>query len=131
MNNAYLYNFVTNVLSFSELLEWCTEPTVSFSNQLSCHPGDFISRMFVSGESFKEAELEKYCDYESVEVPDSYTGPRLSFPLLPEHATALLEAFKQKQVRTPKATALSPSPQRGVGWRSWVQGSSQAKLVGA
>ncbi|NXP79504.1 PPE2 phosphatase, partial [Ramphastos sulfuratus] len=58
---------------------------------------DFISRMFVSGESFKEAELEKYCDYESIEVPDSYTGPHLSFPLLPDHATALLEAFKQKQ----------------------------------
>ncbi|KFP84961.1 PREDICTED: serine/threonine-protein phosphatase with EF-hands 2 [Apaloderma vittatum] len=58
---------------------------------------DFISRMFISGESFKEAELEKYCDYESMEVPDSYAGPRLSFPLLPDHATALLEAFKQKQ----------------------------------
>ncbi|XP_009322320.1 PREDICTED: serine/threonine-protein phosphatase with EF-hands 2 [Pygoscelis adeliae] len=58
---------------------------------------DFISRMFISGESFKEAELEKYCDYESMEVPDSYTGPHLSFPLLPDHATALLEAFKQKQ----------------------------------
>ncbi|XP_071411440.1 serine/threonine-protein phosphatase with EF-hands 2 isoform X1 [Pithys albifrons albifrons] len=58
---------------------------------------DFISRMFISGESYKEAELEKYCDYESIEVPDSYTGPHLSFPLLPDHATALLEAFKQKQ----------------------------------
>ncbi|XP_010119946.1 PREDICTED: serine/threonine-protein phosphatase with EF-hands 2 [Chlamydotis macqueenii] len=58
---------------------------------------DFISRMFISGESFKEAELEKHCDYESMEVPDSYTGPHLSFPLLPDHATALLEAFKQKQ----------------------------------
>ncbi|XP_051475775.1 serine/threonine-protein phosphatase with EF-hands 2 isoform X2 [Apus apus] len=58
---------------------------------------DFISRMFITGESFKEAELEKYCDYESMEVPDSYTGPHLSFPLLPDHATALLEAFKQKQ----------------------------------
>uniref|UniRef100_A0A8B9QNY2 Serine/threonine-protein phosphatase with EF-hands n=1 Tax=Apteryx owenii TaxID=8824 RepID=A0A8B9QNY2_APTOW len=58
---------------------------------------DFISRMFVSGESFKEAELEKYCDYESMEVPDSYTGPHLSFPLLPDHATTLLEAFKRKQ----------------------------------
>uniref|UniRef100_A0A8C4JN94 Serine/threonine-protein phosphatase with EF-hands n=1 Tax=Dromaius novaehollandiae TaxID=8790 RepID=A0A8C4JN94_DRONO len=58
---------------------------------------DFISRMFISGESFKEVELEKYCDYESMEVPDSYTGPHLSFPLLPDHATALLEAFKQKQ----------------------------------
>ncbi|KFP03676.1 Serine/threonine-protein phosphatase with EF-hands 2, partial [Calypte anna] len=58
---------------------------------------DFISRMFVTGESFKEAELEKYCDYESIKVPDSYTGPHLSFPLLPDHATALLEAFKQKK----------------------------------
>ncbi|XP_068009868.1 serine/threonine-protein phosphatase with EF-hands 2 isoform X4 [Melanerpes formicivorus] len=58
---------------------------------------DFISRMFISGESIKEAELEKYCDYESIEVPDSYPGPHLSFPLLPDHATALLEAFKQKQ----------------------------------
>ncbi|XP_065592806.1 serine/threonine-protein phosphatase with EF-hands 2 [Cyrtonyx montezumae] len=58
---------------------------------------DFISRMFISGESFKEAELEKYCDYESLQVPDSYTGPHLSFPLLPDHATALLEAFQQKQ----------------------------------
>ncbi|XP_010006835.1 PREDICTED: serine/threonine-protein phosphatase with EF-hands 2 [Chaetura pelagica] len=58
---------------------------------------DFISRMFITGESFKEAELEKYCDYESMEVPDSYTGPHLSFPLVPDHATALLEAFKQKQ----------------------------------
>ncbi|KFP72055.1 Serine/threonine-protein phosphatase with EF-hands 2, partial [Acanthisitta chloris] len=58
---------------------------------------DFISRMFISGESYKEAELEKYCDYESISVPDSYTGPRLTFPLLPDHATALLEAFKQKQ----------------------------------
>ncbi|XP_023782857.1 serine/threonine-protein phosphatase with EF-hands 2 [Cyanistes caeruleus] len=58
---------------------------------------DFISRMLISGESYKEAELEKYCDYESIEVPDSYTGPHLSFPLLPDHATALLEAFQQKQ----------------------------------
>ena len=71
--------------------------------------------MFVSGESFKEAELEKYCDYESMEVPDSYTGPHLSFPLLPDHATALLEAFKQKQVRIPKGTTVSPSRLRGVG----------------
>ncbi|XP_027650919.1 serine/threonine-protein phosphatase with EF-hands 2 isoform X2 [Falco biarmicus] len=63
---------------------------------------DFISRMFISGESFKEAELEKYCDYESMEVPDSYTGPRLSFPLLPDQATALLEAFKQKQQLHPR-----------------------------
>ncbi|XP_073196522.1 serine/threonine-protein phosphatase with EF-hands 2 isoform X4 [Lepidochelys kempii] len=58
---------------------------------------DFISRMLTEEESYKDTELEKLCDYESVEVPDSYTGPHLSFPLLPDHATALLEAFKQKQ----------------------------------
>ncbi|XP_065261334.1 serine/threonine-protein phosphatase with EF-hands 2 [Emys orbicularis] len=57
---------------------------------------DFISRMLTEEESYKDTELEKLCDYESVEVPDSYTGPHLSFPLLPDHATALLEAFKQK-----------------------------------
>ncbi|XP_074761401.1 serine/threonine-protein phosphatase with EF-hands 2 isoform X2 [Athene noctua] len=88
-----LHNF------FSYLMDHFT-PSSSKENQTNgptCHPGDFISRMFLSGESFKEAELEKYCDYESMEVPDSYTGPRLSFPLLPDHATALLEAFKQKQ----------------------------------
>ncbi|XP_042712280.2 serine/threonine-protein phosphatase with EF-hands 2 isoform X3 [Chrysemys picta bellii] len=57
---------------------------------------DFISRMLTEEESYKDTELEKLCDFESVEVPDSYTGPHLSFPLLPDHATALLEAFKQK-----------------------------------
>jgi len=71
--------------------------------------------MFISGESFKEAELEKYCDYESLEVPDSYTGPHLSFPLLPDHATALLEAFKQKQVRMLTGTTLPLFAYRGVG----------------
>ncbi|XP_019377866.1 PREDICTED: serine/threonine-protein phosphatase with EF-hands 2 [Gavialis gangeticus] len=58
---------------------------------------DFISRMFTEEENYRESELEKFCDYDSVEVPDSYTGPHLSFPLLPDHAAALLEAFKQKQ----------------------------------
>lgn len=71
--------------------------------------------MFVSGESYKEAELEKYCDYESIEVPDSYIGPRLSFPLLPDHATALLEAFQQKQVRIPKRYRAFPFAEQG--WR--------------
>lgn len=69
--------------------------------------------MFISGESYKEAELEKYCDYESIEVPDSYTGPHLSFPLLPDHATALLEAFQQKQVRIPKRYHALPFSEQG------------------
>ncbi|XP_053317711.1 serine/threonine-protein phosphatase with EF-hands 2 [Spea bombifrons] len=58
---------------------------------------DFICRMFSDEESFKDTELEKYYDYESIEVPESYTGPHLTFPLKPMHAAALVEAFKQKQ----------------------------------
>ncbi|XP_056424689.1 serine/threonine-protein phosphatase with EF-hands 2 isoform X2 [Hyla sarda] len=58
---------------------------------------DFICRMFTEEENLKDTELEKYCEYESIEVPLSYTGPRLTFPLKPSHASALVEAFKQKQ----------------------------------
>ncbi|KAM5191530.1 serine/threonine-protein phosphatase with EF-hands 2 [Mantella aurantiaca] len=58
---------------------------------------NFICRMFTEEENLKDTELEKYCDYESVEVPVSYTGPKLTFPLKPSHAAALVEAFKQKQ----------------------------------
>nr|XP_025045828.1 serine/threonine-protein phosphatase with EF-hands 2 isoform X2 [Pelodiscus sinensis] len=63
----------------------------------SSNERDFISRILTEEESYKDTELEKLCDYESVEVPDSYMGPHLSFPLRPDHATALVEAFKQKQ----------------------------------
>ncbi|KAM8939382.1 serine/threonine-protein phosphatase with EF-hands 2 [Pelodytes ibericus] len=58
---------------------------------------DFICRMFSDEENLKDTELDKYCDYESVEVSKSYTGPQITFPLKPTHATALVEAFKQKQ----------------------------------
>ncbi|XP_068948034.1 serine/threonine-protein phosphatase with EF-hands 2 isoform X2 [Petaurus breviceps papuanus] len=53
--------------------------------------------MFTERRFLKDPEMEKYCDYESIEVPDYYTGPHVSFPLLPDHATALVEAFKQKK----------------------------------
>uniref|UniRef100_A0A8D0GLP6 Serine/threonine-protein phosphatase with EF-hands n=1 Tax=Sphenodon punctatus TaxID=8508 RepID=A0A8D0GLP6_SPHPU len=55
---------------------------------------DFINRMFREEENL---ESEIYCDYDSVEVSDTYAGPHLSFPLLPDHATALLETFKKNQ----------------------------------
>ncbi|XP_069482410.1 serine/threonine-protein phosphatase with EF-hands 2 isoform X6 [Ambystoma mexicanum] len=58
---------------------------------------DFICRMFTEEESYKDTELEKYCEYESIEVPDFYKGPCLSFPIMPDHAAALVEAFKLKQ----------------------------------
>uniref|UniRef100_A0A8C9DWB5 Serine/threonine-protein phosphatase with EF-hands n=2 Tax=Phocoena TaxID=9741 RepID=A0A8C9DWB5_PHOSS len=58
---------------------------------------DFLNRMFTEERSPQDSEMENCRDYESIEVPDSYTGPRLSFPLLPDHATALVEAFRVKQ----------------------------------
>ncbi|XP_053556141.1 serine/threonine-protein phosphatase with EF-hands 2 [Bombina bombina] len=57
---------------------------------------DFICRMFTEEETYKDTELEKYCDYESIEVPESYTGPRLNFPISPSQAANLVEAFKKK-----------------------------------
>uniref|UniRef100_A0A096MYK2 Serine/threonine-protein phosphatase n=1 Tax=Papio anubis TaxID=9555 RepID=A0A096MYK2_PAPAN len=58
---------------------------------------EFLTRMFTEDRFTQDPEMEKCSDYESIEVPDSYTGPRLSFPLLPDHATALIEAFRLKQ----------------------------------
>ncbi|EHH25615.1 hypothetical protein EGK_21508, partial [Macaca mulatta] len=58
---------------------------------------EFLTRMFTEDRFTQDSEMEKCSDYESIEVPDSYTGPRLSFPLLPDHATALIEAFRLKQ----------------------------------
>ncbi|XP_011895795.1 PREDICTED: serine/threonine-protein phosphatase with EF-hands 2 [Cercocebus atys] len=58
---------------------------------------EFLTRMFTEDRFAQDSEMEKCSDYESIEVPDSYTGPRLSFPLLPDHATALIEAFRLKQ----------------------------------
>lgn len=57
--------------------------------------------------------MENCGDYESIEVPDSYTGPRLSFPLLPDHATALVEAFRQKQVSPHQDPASPAIPRKG------------------
>uniref|UniRef100_A0A8D2KY40 Uncharacterized protein n=1 Tax=Varanus komodoensis TaxID=61221 RepID=A0A8D2KY40_VARKO len=61
---------------------------------------DFINRILSESDIMKDNS----CNYRSVVVPDSYTGPRLSFPLLPDDAAALLEAFKQEQVRIFRAT---------------------------
>lgn len=36
--------------------------------------------------------------YEKIDVPDSYRGPRLSFPLDISHAKTLLNALKDRQV---------------------------------
>lgn len=66
--------------------------------------------MFTEERFPQNSEMEKFSDYESIQVPDNYTGPRLSFPLLPDHATALVEAFRLKQVSSP--------------WEIWVTTNS-------
>ncbi|KAI6078768.1 Serine/threonine-protein phosphatase with EF-hands 1 [Aix galericulata] len=44
-------------------------------------------------------EVDSYLtEYENIEVPDSYCGPRLSFPLTLADANALLHAFKNGQL---------------------------------
>uniref|UniRef100_G3T8Y9 Serine/threonine-protein phosphatase with EF-hands n=1 Tax=Loxodonta africana TaxID=9785 RepID=G3T8Y9_LOXAF len=58
---------------------------------------DFLNHMFTEERFLKDSEMEKCSDYDSIEVPDNYVGPHLSFPLLPDHATALVEAFRLKQ----------------------------------
>lgn len=75
--------------------EWhvCLQPATPLSM-----PGDILSRMLTEQSHPQDSELDTCSDYKAIEVPANYTGPRLSFPLLPGHATALVEAFRLKQV---------------------------------
>ncbi|XP_069868371.1 serine/threonine-protein phosphatase with EF-hands 2 [Dipodomys merriami] len=58
---------------------------------------DFLNRMFTEERVLQDSEMDKCSDYKAIEVPDNYAGPHLSFPLLPDHATALVEAFRLKR----------------------------------
>ncbi|XP_067324667.1 serine/threonine-protein phosphatase with EF-hands 2 isoform X1 [Anolis sagrei] len=58
---------------------------------------EFLHRILSEPENLNESRIDRAFAYQSVVVPDSYMGPRLSFPLFPDDAAALLEAFKQKQ----------------------------------
>ncbi|XP_077155237.1 serine/threonine-protein phosphatase with EF-hands 1 [Ranitomeya variabilis] len=55
---------------------------------------DLISDIFSNS---KEGQ-KKLLDYETIEVPDSYDGPRLSFPLSESDTNILLNAFKQEKL---------------------------------
>ncbi|KAK1167801.1 serine/threonine-protein phosphatase with EF-hands 1-like isoform X2 [Acipenser oxyrinchus oxyrinchus] len=57
---------------------------------------DLISQ-FLDPTSDPMKEEGRAAKYEKIEVPDSYPGPRLSFPLTVAHTNALLRAFKQQQ----------------------------------
>uniref|UniRef100_A0A4W3I6M3 Protein phosphatase with EF-hand domain 1 n=1 Tax=Callorhinchus milii TaxID=7868 RepID=A0A4W3I6M3_CALMI len=50
------------------------------------------------GDMAENTEIEEVPEYERIEIPDSYTGPRLSFPLTPVDGNILLKAFKHQQV---------------------------------
>ncbi|KAM5271763.1 serine/threonine-protein phosphatase with EF-hands 2 [Ctenodactylus gundi] len=58
---------------------------------------DLLRRMFAEERPSRDYATGMHGDYESIVVPEDYTGPRLSFPLLPDHATALVEAFRLKR----------------------------------
>ncbi|XP_066561968.1 serine/threonine-protein phosphatase with EF-hands 1 isoform X2 [Amia ocellicauda] len=64
--------------------------------QLSGNAPDLISQFFDPATDPVRDE-GKRAKYEQIEVPESYLGPRLAFPLTVTHTNALLSAFKQQQ----------------------------------
>ncbi|XP_062371123.1 serine/threonine-protein phosphatase with EF-hands 1 [Cinclus cinclus] len=72
---------------FTFMLDHCTHP-------------DSVSQIFISP-SAPQVVDEDLClkEFEKkIDVPDSYYGPRLSFPLTVEDANALLHAFRNEQL---------------------------------
>ncbi|KAM9307051.1 serine/threonine-protein phosphatase with EF-hands 2 [Pholidichthys leucotaenia] len=58
---------------------------------------NLISHIFRENEICRDAEWERYFCYKSIEVPDSYSGPHLTFPMTFCGVSKLVEAFQQKQ----------------------------------
>ncbi|KAM9841649.1 serine/threonine-protein phosphatase with EF-hands 2 [Aulostomus maculatus] len=58
---------------------------------------NLISHIFRENEICRDTEWERYFCYSTVEVPDSYTGPHLAFPMTFCGVTKLVEAFKHQQ----------------------------------
>ncbi|KAM3849606.1 serine/threonine-protein phosphatase with EF-hands 2-like [Diretmus argenteus] len=77
-----LYNF------FGHLMEHFT-PSSSERN--------LISHIFRENHICRDIEWERYFCYRSIEVPDTYNGPHLTFPMTICGASALVEAFKHHQ----------------------------------
>ncbi|XP_077479358.1 serine/threonine-protein phosphatase with EF-hands 2-like isoform X2 [Stigmatopora argus] len=78
-----LYNF------FSSLMDHFT-PTNRERN--------LISHLFRENDICHDTEWERFFCYKSVEVPDSYLGPRLTFPMTFCDVSKLVEAFKRRQL---------------------------------
>lgn len=60
--------------------------------------GKLISHIFRENEICCDAEWERYFSYTNIDVPEIYSGPRLTFPLDANQAADLVEAFRNKQV---------------------------------
>lgn len=58
-------------------------------------PPDLISQLI---DPVVDPWLDRETCYNLIPVPESYTGPRLSFPLSVSDTNALLGAFKEQQV---------------------------------
>ncbi|XP_068190173.1 serine/threonine-protein phosphatase with EF-hands 2-like isoform X2 [Antennarius striatus] len=58
---------------------------------------NLISHIFRKNEICFNAEWETYLCYKSIEVPESYGGPRPTFPMTYCGVSKLVEAFKHKQ----------------------------------
>uniref|UniRef100_A0A3B4FEN9 Serine/threonine-protein phosphatase n=1 Tax=Pundamilia nyererei TaxID=303518 RepID=A0A3B4FEN9_9CICH len=58
---------------------------------------NLISHIFRENEICRDVEWERYFCYKSIDVPDSYTGPHLTFPMTFCGVSKLVEAFKHKQ----------------------------------
>lgn len=77
----------------------CTQHSFSLSWSLSLSPlcpPDLISKLM---DSVSDPWLEDENCYDVVSVPETYSGPRLSFPLSVTDLNALLSAFKEQQVQ--------------------------------
>ncbi|XP_034048598.1 serine/threonine-protein phosphatase with EF-hands 2-like isoform X2 [Thalassophryne amazonica] len=58
---------------------------------------NLISHIFRENEICRDAEWEQYFCYKSIDVPSTYTGPHLTFPMTFCGLSKLMEAFKHKE----------------------------------
>uniref|UniRef100_A0A3P9N606 Serine/threonine-protein phosphatase with EF-hands n=1 Tax=Poecilia reticulata TaxID=8081 RepID=A0A3P9N606_POERE len=58
---------------------------------------NLISHIFRENEVCRDADWERYFCYKDIEVPHSYCGPHLTFPMTFCGVSKLMEAFKLKQ----------------------------------
>ena len=85
-----------NILFKSVLLCWMVHVLL----RLCCKVFSPLSCVFTGQPSLDEEDIEiwRQSDPTAVEVPSTYTGPHIKFPLTSNQVEALITAFKMKQV---------------------------------